>query len=226
MALAIKLKGNPGDDTTVEPVVLAASLPSPSPVAADPEPIPQVRGHEIVNHAKYEDISRRLIMGSKAIEVAADIGMSDRNLRRVMIRPEFIEIYHKVAESFYADLDKVMKDEKIRPLLRAQAQAVRAQTLLYEIQEEVRTRIKDGTARSTDLKVGADTAFGVIDRSKNELTPDGAANIAIQLNINTDKRRLLREVTEESGVDLSDLGIIDVTPEDDDPAPKETPDGE
>ncbi len=206
MTLAIKLK--------TAPTVPEEAPALPPARALDPEPIPKESGRALVDRAKYEDISRRLVMGQKAGDIAADVGYSERQLRRILHRSEFIEVYEKVAENLNQNLDAILIDEKMRPLHRIQAGTVRAITLLHEVQEEVRERIRNGTARATDLKVGSDTAFGIIDRSKGELSPQGSPSTAVQFNINTDKKALLRSVVQEAGVDISDLGldVIDVTP--------------
>ena len=183
----------------------------------DPSPTPPETGRALVDRAKYEDISRRVIMGAKMADIAIDIGYTERHLRRILQRPAFVEVYERISKNINNNLDEVVVDEKLQPLHRIHAMTNRSITTLFEVQEEVRLRIKDGTARATDLKVGADTAFGIIDRSKGELSPHGVNRVAVQFNINADKKALLRSVVKESGVDLSDLGIIDVTPMEDDP---------
>ncbi len=218
MSLAIKLKTAPS---------VPEKTPAPPPVV-EPSPIPPESGRALVDRAKYEDITRRLVMGQKTVDIAADVGYSERQLRRIMHRDEFIEVFERVSAHLNQNLDEILLDEKMRPLHRIQAGSIRAITALHEIQEEVRQRIKDGTARATDLKVGADTAFGIIDRSKGELSPEGTTTAAVSFNINADKKTLLRTVVKEAGVDLSDLGldVIDVTPLEDVPPKEITTDGE
>lgn len=216
----IKLKEQP---STKPPS--GAPVPILEPQALPPA-IPPPAGRALVDLAKYEDIARRLIMGETQAEIAQDINYSERHLRRMLHRPDFVEVYQKVSASFYKDMDKVMLNEKLRPIHRAQAMEVRSLTLLANIQAEVQRKIDQGDARSTDLKVGSDTAFGIIDRSKGELSPAGTTQIVNHFILKADKKKLLREVVEEAGVDISDLGIIiDVEPESPDNPPEETPDG-
>ena len=217
----IKLKEQP---STKPPSVPLVDTPE---VQALPPAIPPPAGRALVDLAKYEDIARRLIMGEKPGEISADFNYSERHFRRILHRPDFIEVYSKVSEAFYKDMDKVMLNEKLRPIHRAQAMEVRSLTLLANIQAEVQRKINDGDARSTDLKVGADTAFGIIDRSKGELSPAGTTQITTNFILKADKKKLLREVVNEAGVDISDLGIIiDVEEVSDDNPPQETSDGE
>lgn len=211
MPLDIKLKEEP-----------KAFTPPPAP-PNDPDPIPPEVGRQLVDRARHEDIARRVIMGQKSADIAADVGYTERHLRRILRLPAFVEVYERVAKTLYSNLDEVVLDEKLQPLHRVSAMANRSLTLLSEVQAEVRDRIEKGTARSTDLKVGADTAFGIIDRSKGELSPYGSPAVAVQFNINQDKKALLRSVVEEAGVDLSDLGIIDVEPIEDDVAEVDIP---
>jgi len=182
----------------------------------DPPPTPPAKGRALVDRAMYEDIARRVIMGAKMADIAIDVNYTERHLRRILQRPAFVEVYERISKNINNNLDDVVIDEKLQPLHRFSAMTTRAVTALHEVQEEVRARIANGTARATDLKVGSDTAFGIIDRSKGELSPHGTNRVAVQFNINSDKKALLRSVVEESGVDLSDLGIIDVTPMEDD----------
>jgi hypothetical protein len=191
-----------------------SATPTPSPPSALPHPA----GPALVERNKYEDIARMLLMGTPLTDIAVEIGKSPRTLRRILRHPTFVAVHSKVAEEFWGNLDKVLLDEKIRPLQRAQAQAVRAQTLLSETIEEVRSRIADGSAKATDLRVGVDASFGVIDRSKNEMSTAADAKRPAQINqfnIATSKRALLKATIDEAGLDLSDLDIIDVTPSDD-----------
>jgi hypothetical protein len=165
----------------------------------------------IVRDARYEDVARRVIMGQDQTEIAADLAISTRTVRRMLTDPQMGDIYRRVHEEFYADLDKIIRDEKIEPLRRAHAQAIRAQTVVSEIIDEVRNRIVGGTAKATDLKVGADTAFGIIDRAKGDLSAVASArtSVHVRFDMTGDKKNLLRETIREAGIDLRDLGIID-----------------
>jgi hypothetical protein len=198
--MQIKMKQN-GVEKGEEKLITAPKVPG------------EVNDSSLVETARYEEIARKLIMGQKASEIASDLGLSDRHVRRLLQRPEMEAIYRRVATEFYGDIDQVIKDEKLRPLIRAQAQAIRAQTLVTEVMDEVRDRITDGRAKATDLKVGADVAFGIMDRAKGDLSiahGAGGGPINVEFNIGGARRALLRETIEEAGLDLSDLGIVDV----------------
>lgn len=206
---------------TIKPKDEQPGFSAPPAPIDDPAPIPPDSGRALVDRAKYEDIARQLIMGAKARDVAVDVGYSERHLRRILHLPAFIEVYERVSKRMNENLDQVCLDERLQPLHRISAMSTKSLTLLHNVQKEVDDRIAAGTARSTDLKVGADTAFGILDRSKGPLSPYGSPAMAVQFNINADKKALLRTVVEEAGVDLSDLGIIDVAPEEDNDAPQD-----
>jgi len=177
-----------------------------------------------IDYAKFHDIARRLILQQSTAEIAIDYGMSDRQIRRWLKRPEFLRIYRQVHDEMMADLDKLIKDEKVAPLLRARAQAVRMQTVLQEIVDEVQGRIKDGRARATEMKVAADVAFGLIDRAKIDLSnvpgsQGGATAVNVSLTLTGDGKRLFHETIAESGLDLSDIIDVDHTDEDRDGPP-------
>lgn len=197
---------SPSRQEIVEEPEVSPPLASPAPKELPPG------GRELVDSARYADIAHRLLMGQKGVEIAADLGMSDRHLRRILHRPDFREHYMKVHSEFYSDLSEVIRNEKLQPLVRAQAQAIRAQTLVTEVMEEVQSRITSGMAKATDLKVGVDAAFGIMDRSKGDLsaTPSAVAGVQVNFNVSDGNKRVLAETIEESGIDLSD--IIDVVP--------------
>jgi len=142
------------------------------------------------------------------------MGISGRHMRRLLKRPEMQRVFREVQVAMFEDLDKIITDEKLAPLVRAQAQSIRAQTAIHEVIEEVRGRVKGGYAKATEMKVLVDAGFGMIDRAKGELAEHspgqsgGAVNV--QINLTSEKTNLLRDVISESGVDLTD--IIDVTP--------------
>lgn len=158
----------------------------------------------------FEDIARRVLMGQKVDEIAEDLGYTGRHIRRLLHDPRLQSAYRKISEEFYSDFDRILRDEKMRPLQRAQAQAIRAQTLLTEVMETVRERIADGNAKATELKVGVDAAFGIIDRSKGELgTQSNRSTTNVQFQIGTDRTSMIKATIQEAGLDLSDLGYVE-----------------
>jgi hypothetical protein len=151
-------------------------------------------------------------------EIAADFGMSARQMRRIVKRPEFLLIYREVHDEMMANLDPLIHDERIAPLLRAKAQSIRMQTILQEVVDEIRDRIKAGTAKATEMKVVVDAAFGIIDRAKTELSNvqskgGGGADVNVSLTVSGMGKQIISETIGESGLDLSD--VIDVEPVDD-----------
>ena len=190
------------------PQVLPALLPTTAP------------GDDIAvfDHARYHDTARRLIMQQTLAEIAADFGMSARQMRRVVKRPAFLLIYREVHDEMMANLDPLIQDERIAPLLRAKAQSIRMQTVLQEVVDEIRDRIKQGTAKATEMKVVVDAAFGIIDRAKTELSNvqtkgGGGVDVNVALTVTGASKQIISETLGESGLDLSD--IIDVEPLDD-----------
>lgn len=171
-------------------------------------------------YARYHDIARRLIMQQTPAEIAAVYGMSVRQMRRVVRKPEMLQIFRQVHDEMMGDLDKLIKDEKISPLLRARAQAIRMQTVLQEVVDEVQSRIKEGRAKATEMKVAADVAFGIIDRAKSELSTvqakGGGGGVNVSLSISGDNKKILAQTIDESGLDLSDITDAEVVEEDPD----------
>lgn len=191
---------------------------------------------------RYEDIARQLLMQIPPADIASNLGMDGSMLGRILKRPAFLETFERVKHAIYMDVDATIMEERLNPLLRARSQAIRAQTTLAEVLEECRTKIANGDAKAMVLKVAAETAFGIIDRSGTELArrPVGVggppANVTFNFNAGTPEA--MKAVIAESGVDLSDLmpslteeDVLDgevVAPAVDAPTPpaQETPAGE
>lgn len=175
-------------------------------------------GHGLSDRARYDEIARRLLLQQPIGQIASDLGISDRQIRRIMRRPEMQKVFNEVREALFSDIDKLIKDEKLAPLMRVQAQAIRAQTVLQEILDEVQVRVHGGAAKATEMKVGADIAFGIIDRSRNDLAqiqgPRGASGATVNIHLTQEKTALLKDVVAESGVDLSDIIDAEIVGED------------
>ena len=168
---------------------------------------------DLVHSARYEDVARRLIMQQSVREIAAAHKISVGTLQTIMRQPGLIEAFEKAKDSVFSNLDSLIRDEKAAPLLRARAQTIRAQTLLAEIMEEVRSRIGGNIAKAADLKVGSETAFGIIDRAKTEVGLNESRTIVsveANLALHAGTSATAGEAIRESGIDLSD--VIDVTP--------------
>jgi hypothetical protein len=190
-----------------------AGLPgTPYPIALGADEVAtldrDVSSRDLIDQARFEDIARRLLMQQPPRAIAKAHNLSERQLRRVLRLPAMIDVFEKAKESVFTNLDDLIKDEKASPLLRARAQTIRAQTLLGEIMGEVKHRIQGGGARSSDLKVGMETAFGVIDRSKTELgtaTVGGGTSIELNLSLQQGTAQVFGDAVRESGIDLSDV---------------------
>jgi hypothetical protein len=168
-------------------------------------------GMHLVNDARYEDIARRLWMQQSVAEIAEAHGVSDRRMRIILREPGMVTAYLRVKAELFANLDNTLFDERAAPLLRARVQAIRAQTLLSEVVEEIRTRLNEGKASATAMKVGVDAAFGIIDRSGGELALRRGGGATVNVNVGTGATfrdgtdALIRGAISESGLDLSDL---------------------
>lgn len=177
---------------------------------------------QMVRQARFEDIARRVVLGQNVPEIAAAHGLGTQRLRELMRDPECVREYLRVKAEVYADMDKVLFDERMAPLLRARAQAVRAQTLLSSVMQEVQQRIDAGSATPSAMKVGVDAAFGMIDRAGGELAMKRGASVAVNVGVTTGSANfrdgtetLIRATISEAGLDLTDLiprTTIDATP--------------
>jgi hypothetical protein len=177
-----------------------------------PTPTPS----DVIDRARYEDIARRVLMQQSRSEIARAHNFTTRHLRRVLVEPEFIEVFEKARKALFDDIDQVIADEKTAPLIRARAQMIRSQTVVHEVMEEVRKRISGGRAKAADMRVAINAAFGMMDRSKGELGSErgagsGGTNVNV-LNVSATAREILRDTIGESGVDLSDVMPVAALP--------------
>ena len=179
-----------------------------------------VSTYDVIDKARFEDIARRVLMQQSRTEIARAHDVTPRHLRRILVEPEFLETFEKARKALFDDIDKVIADEKTAPLIRARAQMIRSQTVIGEVLEEVRTRIKGGRAKAADMRVAINAAFGTIDRSKGELGSDrgssggGGTHVNV-LNVSASAKEILRNAIGESGIDLTDVMpvTLDITPE-------------
>lgn len=170
----------------------------------------------LMANARYEDIARRLLMQQRSADIARAHGLSPRQIHNILAEPEFVAIYERTRDELFKNLDGLIFDEKAAPLLRARAQAIRSQTVVSEVIETVRARMTAGTAKSSDLRVAVEAAFGMMDRSQTELARAGKGSTTTTVNalsINATARDLIRATVAESGLDLTDLlpaAVVDV----------------
>ena len=197
------------------------------PTIPDPAPQPEVvsvpTGSDTLSVfylGLYHDIATYVLSGRmKRKEIADTVGLSQRQLNRIMADSRFREIYNEKHTKLYGSVDAVLENEKADPIIRAHAQAIRGASLLAEtvgllrdrIAEDVKSRSGDETARrmgSMELKTAVEAARVSIDMGPASPRALAAANTGVQVNIYTpsqEQTRILNEAWDESGLDLSDL---------------------
>lgn len=158
--------------------------------------------------ARFRDIAVRILSGESKRTVAIKNHITDRQLRRIMNDPGFLDVFDQERDRLYSDLGALLKNEKATDLVRAQALRKRGMTLLAEIMEHVQGQIKDDPAvRSSMLRVGVDAATGAIDRAEKVSEAHGGVtkvNVGAVVVGRADAVSI-RNALDESEVDLSDL---------------------
>ena len=202
-----------------DPVVGASASPTPAEFNSPP-PGSTMALPAVIHDARFHDLARRVLCHEPREYIARELGLSVGTINTLLTDPKFIDVYVQVRNEFYTELDKNIKDEKLVPAVRAVAQAARAQTMMGEIMQEIRARIQDGRAKATDLKVGAELATAIIDRSPTldqmklpaaqKSTPTERP-AAVSVNFNMGNSKAIRDVVKESGLDLSDVLDAEVT---------------
>lgn len=157
---------------------------------------------------RYEGIARRLLMQQTVEEIAESLHLGIDDVESILRRPGFKREFQRIRREIFKDVDTTIANEEFAPLVRMRAATTRAVTLVNEIMEEVRTRVKDGRARAMDLKVGSELAFGIMDRGRTELSK-GAGAVAggggVTVTLNATVVAGVSAVVGEAGVDMSDL---------------------
>lgn len=184
-----------------------------------------------VTEAMYHDVALLALAGGiTRQEIAQRVGVSDRVLRRVMQRPEFIEIFRTKQNELYGDLERVLRDERLDPLTRAAALERRGQTLITEIIDVMRSRIdehQDEGRRLSALEMRA-----VVDAAKvamSAATDKQRARGATQMNVavfspSPDQARTIRNAADEADIDMSDIMDAVLVEGPDNEGPQEVPD--
>lgn len=165
------------------------------------------RAGELLDNVRFEEVARRMLMQQRPFEIAEALGVSTRHIYKILKADGFVDVYNRVRDTIYSNLDGVIFDEKAAPLLRARASTMRAQTVVAEVIEEVRKRIAKGQAKAADMRVAVHAAFGTMDRSQSELANRTVKHehTTTRLNVTADAREIIRSTIRESGLDLSDL---------------------
>ena len=98
---------------------------------------------DVLKKARYEDITRLILQGHvKPKTLALAVGLSKRQLQRVLRDPEFITIFDQASGDLMANVDEVIKDERASFSVRKNALHRRAITLMGKIMETVDAEIE------------------------------------------------------------------------------------
>jgi len=170
---------------------------------------------DVLKKARYEDITRLILQGHvKPKTLALAVGLSKRQLQRVLRDPEFISIFDQASGDLMANVDEVIKDERASFSVRKNALHRRAITLMGKIMETVDAEIehaKDkGTpwaVRSTMVKAGIEAATGSIDRDITDLEPQHGGSKHLHLHITQHDADVLRDTMADvaEDIDISDV---------------------
>jgi len=182
---------------------------------------------DVPTDACYHQLATLILSGVRdRNELGHQVGLSRTTIFAILKNPRFKEIYEKARDRVFGNLEQLIQDERVEPLLRQKAAAMRGQTLLSEVTEEVRKRIKerdpDGqpVAKAADLRVGLDAAVAAIDRSPDTARTHGGSSTSVNVGVfvpSAEQARVMVEAVRESGVDMSDVmdDLMQLDPHDD-----------
>ncbi len=170
---------------------------------------------DVLKRARYEDITRLILQGHvKPKTLALAVGLSTRQLQRVLREPEFIEIFDQASGDLMANVDEVIKDEKASFSVRSNALHRRALTLMGKIQDAVSAELdhaieqgKPWAVRSTMVKAGIEASVAMIDRDTTDLEPRHGGSKHLHLHITQHDADVLRDTMADvaDDVDITDI---------------------
>lgn len=154
--------------------------------------------------------------------IASRLGMTTRATKVLSQSAEFCEVFDQVQNEFFGKISTVIADERADFVQRQRAMGIRAQTMLGEIVEEIRTRVSKGKkmidvrgrefnipADPADLRSGIAAAKLIFERDPLQ-QKSGAEGSGTQVSVNVfmpDGRQaaVIRDTYQETGIPMEDV---------------------
>ena len=193
------------------PIVTTGSVTKPL-FPEPPADIHSINGtKDVIAAVEYEDMARRVLHGDRNQEIAAALNLSTQAVARRMRDPRFIAILVRAKDELYQNIDNTMRNERIAPILRQNAQAIRAQTLQAEILTMLGEKVADRTIGAKQTDTAVKLAFGILDRadvgvSEKRDRSDVGAGVNVNINLTARQVDAARE-----GLNAADLNLSHIT---------------
>jgi hypothetical protein len=163
--------------------------------------------------ARLLDIATRVLSGQSPTEIAFAHGLKIRQLRSLMSKERFHQIYLRLREDLRSHIADTIRNERTAPAIRKIALADRSLTLMGEMLDAVRDHLGDvreggATLKAAVLHAGVNLVQATLDRAPGYGRTDASThttNPHTTFNIQADQVAVLQGAIQESGLDLSDI---------------------
>lgn len=171
---------------------------------------------DVLKTARYQDITRLILQGHvKPKLLATAVGISPRQLQRILREPEFIAIFDQASTALMENVDEVIKDEKASFSVRKNALHRRALTLMGKIMEAVDAELTNAAdhgqpwnVRATMVKAGIEAAVASIDRDTADLEPRHGGSKHLHLHITQHDAAVLRDTMADVADEVNIADIV------------------
>jgi len=171
-----------------------------------------MRATDIVDDAFFHDLAGLFLARIRSPkELAYRLGVSAATISRACNDPRFQSIYALRRTEHVERLDDFIIDEKQETDERLEALRTRSVTLAAEIMQEVGERVRGKTARASEMKVGVDAAFGVMDRAPGGRQSSGSTTFVYAPTLQ--QAKIITDAATEAGIDMSSVFDAEVVVE-------------
>lgn len=164
-----------------------------------------------VRAMRCTELAFLVLHGVKSIPALAQaLGVSNRTVTYALNSDQFRAEFERLRLHHADAVLEVARDEELTPLARAVAIQAKAQTVLTDVLEHVRARIRDAQDPSTIAPAVLQAAVKAADTgmSYGTLNPRGGPTTAVQVNVfqpNAEQAVAIREAAQEAEIDITDL---------------------
>lgn len=189
----------------------AATASSVAPIPVAPLALAVSGEPDPVLDATFHDLATMVLQKRSRAGMASALMVSQRQLLRYLQDPRFHEIYEARAARIYGNTDELIKDEKADDSLRKMALRARATTMIGEVLEEVHAHMDNnikqsgsrGNTRASMIRAAVE-AYRAVSNIDDQGRQASGTTVQV-MNVTPDAARQLRDIANESAIDVSDV---------------------
>ncbi|MEE8489915.1 MAG: hypothetical protein V3S43_06230 [Acidimicrobiia bacterium] len=164
-------------------------------------------GRNTIHDAEMHDVAFLVCQGLKTNkQIAAQADMSVAKLEKMFLDDRFQIIYQRVHREVIGTVTEIVANEKADPILRDKAMSTRGRTLLAEVQEKLRERIKGDDAKGDIFRSAVAAAKISIDLEKRVASGKSPTNVQINVfNPSKSQATAIQDAYAEAGLNMTDV---------------------